>query len=413
MALYTYKAFNHAGKQIAGSIDATSHKEARDKLIRSGLLPTHIDRAETAANSSIVLRIRSLISPTITTHDVIFFTKQLSVLLKAGIPLLPALELLIEQTEKNLQNIIIELKDLVKEGRSLADGLERYPKAFDTTYVQLVRAGEASGKLETILDRLIISLERNQELSKKLKEAARLPLIQLTIVLIVTVILLTIVVPQIATVFASQKVALPLATLILLTVSDFLQNHYIALLIGTTVIGGLFLKLKSTDYGARMWDTMLLKIPLLNYFIRTHAVVQFSSTLGMLTESGVNLAESLTIVCNLINNRILIQALQDARDKIIKQGKITVYLKETGLFPPLALYLIRTGEESGQLGSMLLTVAQTFDSELREKADGLTALLNPIMFLITGFIVGFVVIAIGKPIMQLGDVAAAGVKNIR
>lgn len=412
MALYSYKAFNHAGKKITGTIDASSHKEARDKLIRTGFLPTSIARSNSETGTTILSSLKKFFTPKITPHDVIFFTKQLCVLLKAGVPLLQSLELLIEQTEKNLQKIIIELKDDVKTGKSLADGLERYPSAFDTTYVQLIRAGEASGKLETILDRLIVSLERNQELSKKLREAMRLPLIQLTIVLIVTAILLTVVVPQIATVFASQKVALPIATVILLSLSDFLRSYYIAFGLAIIGLGSLFIWWKSTDSGARTWDMILLKIPLLNYFIRTHAVVQFCSTLGMLTESGVNLAESLTIVCRIIDNKILVYTLQEARDKIIKQGKITLYLKETKLFPPLALYLIRTGEESGQLGAMLLTVAQTFDSELREKADGLTALLNPVMFVVTGVIVGFVVIAIGKPIMQLGDVAAAGVKNI-
>jgi len=184
MALYAYQAFTKDGKSVNGTMDAASVQEVRDKLTRSGVFPTSIVRAEQAGKpwwstlwDSLLVRV----SP----EDVIFFTKQLAVLLKAGIPLLQALELLIEQTEKGLHRILIRLKDGIKEGRSLADGLSQYPSIFDTTYVQLVKAGEASGRLETILERLVTYLERSQELRKKVSGAMRMPLIQLAIIFIV------------------------------------------------------------------------------------------------------------------------------------------------------------------------------------------------------------------------------------
>jgi len=411
MALYAYQAFSREGKRISGSMDAVSVQEVRERLTRSGLLPVQINRMEQVAAWSFRSWLQNLFSARITQEDVIFFTKQLAVLLKAGVPLLQSLELLIEQTEKRLQRVVIELKDNIKEGKSLADGLAHYPAIFDTTYVQLVRAGEASGRLEIILDRLVDYLVRAQELRKKVRSAMTMPLIQLAVVVVVVIVILVVVIPQISGLFASQKVALPLPTRILIGLSDFVLNHLILLPLSILTSIALFFWWKSTEKGARLWDRMVLNIPIIGYFVRMKAVVQFCSTLGMLTEGGVNIAEALTIVCRIIDNRILVSTLEAARDKIIKQGNIATYLKETGLFPPVALYLIRTGEESGQLSQMLLTVATTYDTELRERADGLAEKLNPIMIIIMGGIVGFVVMAVGKPIMQFGDIASAGVKG--
>jgi type II secretory pathway component PulF len=411
MALYHYQAFKRDGSRAQGTIDATSVQEVRNKLSRLGLFPVEIIRAREEQGISIFQTIVSFFQPKITVKDVIFFTKQLAVLLKAGVPLLQAMELLIEQTEKKLQRIVIDLKDTIKEGRSLADGLEAYPKVFDITYVQLVRAGEASGRLETILDRLVNYLEHNQEIRKKINGALRLPLIQLVIVFIVVGILLVVVFPEVTKAFSSQGFELPLITRMLMNLSNAILSHYLLIATVLASIVGFIVWWKSTQKGARLWDAMMLKLPLVGYFVRMGAVVQFSSTLGMLVESGVNLPEALEIVCKIIDNRILVDALREAREKIIKQGNITTYLRGTGLFPPVALYLIRTGEESGQLGQMLLTVAQTFDSEVRERADALSESLGPIMIVVMGIIVGVIVLAVAKPIMQLSDIAGSSLSK--
>ena len=160
---------------------------------------------------------------------------------------------------------------------------------------------------------------------------------------------------------------------------------------------------KSTSAGRRKLDELILKLPMISYFSKTKAVVQFSKTLGMLLESGVNLAEALDIVCNIVTNTVLTGKLKAARDKIIKEGKIAAYLKETGMFPSIASYMISSGEESGKLAEMLLTVGEDYDRELTELADGLTEKINPIMMLVMGVIVTFIVLAIFMPIMQMGD----------
>jgi type II secretory pathway component PulF len=403
MALYYYQALSKEGKRTTGTLDASTMAAAREQVIKMGLFPTKITLTgtETKEESWFTRFFRRGIS----LKDKIFFTKQLAVLLKAGVPLVQALELLTEQTEGGLQKIVIALRDGIREGRSLADGLSRYPETFDSIYVQLVRAGEATGKLEVILDRLTDFLERREEIRKKVTGALRYPLFQLIIILAVVMGLLTFVVPQIATVFQGQNIPLPLPTRILLGTSHFILDHYLLLLFVVGTLAALYWFWKSTPRGAYTLDSWKLKLPVIGYFAKTGAIVQFSRTLGMLVEGGVNLAESLNIVVKIVDNKVLTDALMEARENIIKQGKIAQYLKETGLFPPVAIYLINTGEQSGQLDAMLLTVARYYEDDLKERADGLASLLGPVMLIVMFVVVGFVIASVMMPIQNLTRMA--------
>ncbi len=403
MALYFYQALSKEGKRVTGQVDASTLAAAREQLARMDLFPTKIETAATQA--AYVPWYRRIFRRGISLKDKIFFTKQLGVLLRAGVPLVQALELLVEQTEGGLRTIVIALKDGIKEGRSLADGLSRFSETFDSIYVQLVRAGEATGKLEVILVRLTDFLERREEIRKKVSGALRYPLFQLLVILAVVMGLLAFVVPQIATVFQGQNIPLPLPTRILLGMSDFILNHYILLLIIVGALVGLYRFWKATPTGAYTLDRWKLKLPLFGYFIKTAAVAQFSRTLGMLVEGGVNLAESLNIVVKIVDNRVLTDALEQARENIIKQGKIAQYLKETDLFPPVAIYLINTGEQSGQLDAMLLTVARYYEDDLKERADGLASLLGPVMQIVMFVVVGFVIASVMMPIQNLTSMA--------
>ncbi len=406
MALYYYKALTRDGKKVSGTLDAPSLSQVREALVKRGLYPVTISASQEGSN--LYKFFRDFFQKNVDSKDLIFFTKQLSVLLRAGVPLLQALELLVEQTEGQLRNIVIDLKDDIKEGKSLADGLSKYPKIFSNTYVQLVKAGEASGKLESILDRLTSYIERAESLRKKISGAFMMPAIQLAIALGVVVLLLIVVIPTISTTFTSMKMELPFATRFLMGLSTFVINYYLVILIGlvASVVG--FLMWKRTAAGARLWDTFILKVPIAGYFARMGAVVQFSSTLGMLLEAGVNLAEALTIVTTIIKNKILVDKLQQARDSIIKQGKISEYLKETGMFPAVAIYLIKTGEESGTLPDMLLQVGSYYDVEVTEYADGLVEKITPVTTMVMGLIVGFVVMAIAGPLLNMNKSLGEG-----
>jgi len=400
MALYFYQAFSKDGKKVSGHIDALSTQSVKEQLAKQGIFPTKIIPATQKSQQSWWSR---LFARGISTKDKILFTKQLAILLKSGVPLLQALELLVDHFSGSLHTMLVSIKDDLKEGSSFANALGKFPRTFGNIYVQLVRAGEASGNLEMILDRLTGFLEKRAAMAKRIRGALMYPLMQSVVAVLVVVVLLTKVVPQMAQTFASQGKALPGPTQLLMSISDFLTTYFV-IIVGILIAAFLgFRYWKSTPQGARTLDRLKLKLPLIKHFAKTNAVVQFCQTLGMLTEGGVNLAESLDIVVKIIDNKILADALHQARDKIIKQGKISQYLKQTGIFPPIAIYLIHTGEQTGKLDVMLLTVAQNYEEELGELADGLASALGPILLVVMAVVVGFIVMSIAAPIAQMSQ----------
>ncbi|HEV2600963.1 MAG TPA: type II secretion system F family protein [Candidatus Babeliales bacterium] len=401
MALYFYQAYSKEGKTVNGQIDASSLQQVKEQLSRQGLFPISIS---SQAQGGVYASIQRLFARKVSTKEIILFSKQLAVMLRSGVPLLQALELLTDHFTGTLQTTIIKVKDEIKEGSSLADALKKYPQTFDSTYVQLVRAGEASGKLEKILERLTELLERRAVISGKIKEALLMPAIQLFVATAVVIFLMVKVVPTLGSTFESQGKELPGPTQFLMAISNFIVNYYLFLIIFIilTIVG--FIYWRSTPSGKKTIDTIILRIPYIRYFARTSAVVQFSQTLGMLLESGVNLAESLDIVCHIINNRVLADALNEARDKIIKQGKIAQYLKQTKMFPPIAIYLIQTGEQTGKLDAMLLTVASNYEKELATEIDKMTTFFNVGLMFGMAIVVGFIVISIALPLVSIGEI---------
>lgn len=402
MPLYKYDSYNRRGGRTAGTIDAASVQAAKELLRGQGLMPFKIVEVTEKSEG---FSLKRLFERPVAFKTVILFTKQFAVLLKSGVPLLQTVELLIEQFEGKFRRILVNIRDGVKGGQSLAQEMSKYPKVFSNVYVQLVKAGEASGKLEFLLERLTGYLERDEETRKKIKKAMSYPIMMISFSVLVVVGLLTVLVPRLTGMFTKMKQELPLPTRILVGMSNVLLNNYIILGGGFVGCVVLFSYWKSTEKGKQTFDEIVLKLPLIGYFARTKAVVQFCKTLGLLIQSGVNLAEALDIVCNIVQNRVLVKKLKDARDKIIKEGKIAKYLKQTGIFPNIASYMISTGEESGKLGEMLTSVGNDYDQELMELTDGLTAKITPIMTIVMGAIVGFIIISIFLPIMKMGDIS--------
>ena len=402
MALYYYKALSKTGKKVTGTLDAASETSVRGDLLAKSLYPVEI-RLQKESTSEMTSF--TLFESKVSFKDLMFFTKQLAILLRSGVPLVDSFDLLVEQFSGKLKSIIIALRDGLKEGRSLADGLAMYPKTFSKIYIQLVRAGEATGKLEIILDRLVDYLGRDEEIRKKLRSALVGPMIQLGMIVLAVGFIMVAVVPEMIALLGSVGQKIPVATQFLINLSNLLQNHYMLILIVLIVIAAIFEYWRSTTSGRRTIDGIKLQIPLIKHFARIGAVVQFCNTLGMLLESGVFLADGLDLVCQIIDNKVLVEKLVAAQEKIVKQGKITAFLKETGVFPPMATYLINTGEQSGNLDAMLLTVAKNYESELSELTDALTTIVNPAMMVILGGSVGFIVFAIMGPMMEMYKVA--------
>ncbi len=335
MALYSYEAFSKEGKKVHGVIDASSAESLKEQLARQGLFPIKIEMTGGTSTAGFFKR---LFEPAITIKDKILFTKQLAILLKSGVPILQAIELLIEQFEGGMRNMLVRIKDEVKEGIALADALNKYPKVFEKIYIQLVRAGEATGKLDIILDRLTVFLERREAITKKVKGAMQQPIMQLVVAIGVVGVLVVKVVPDMAKNFTSQKQELPWPTEFVLSMSDFFIDHYILILVAVVSVVALFKFWKSTATGGRQYDQLKLRLPIIKNLSQMNAVVQFSYTLGLLLEGGVNIAEALDIVVNIIDNKVLATALRTARDNIVKEGPIAEYLRQTKMFPPIAIY---------------------------------------------------------------------------
>lgn len=404
MPLYQYESYSRRGNKVTGTVDAASLQMAKEILQGQDLLPISIKEVQ-AIEGQTGFSFKSLFEKKIDSRSTILFTKQLAVLLKSSVPLLQAIELLTEQFEGGFRRILIRVKDGLKSGQSLAKELARYPKIFTNVYVQLVRAGEASGKLDFILLRLTEYLEKSEETKKNVKKAMSYPIIIMSFAVLVVVGLLVGLVPKLKDMFVQMGKELPLPTRILIAASDFFVNNFILLGAGLIVAIIFFMYWKSTPSGKYKFDSILLRFPLTAYFSKTRAVVQFCKTLGMLLESGVNLSEALDIVCNIVDNSVLVKELSQARDKIIKEGKISKYLRETGIFPNIAIYMISTGEQSGKLGEMLSTVGNDYDKELTELTEGLTAKINPVMTVVMGVIIVFIMASIFLPIMNMADLS--------
>ncbi len=401
MPLYRYDSFNRRGAKVAGTIDAASMVAAKELLRGQGLMPTSV--AEVSYDSTDSL-FSLLFQRGVEPKSVIMFTKQLAILLRSSVPLLQAIELLTEQFSGKFRRIIISIKDGLKSGESLAKELNKHPRVFSNVYVQLVKAGEASGKLDSILERLTEYLEKTADTKKRVQAAFRGPLITLSIATFIVVGLMTFMVPAMLDMLTKMDKALPLPTQILVNISEFLREYYLALYAGVFACVIWFTYWANTAQGKYRIDEILLKFPLTAYFSRTSAVVQFSKTLGLLIESGVNLSEALDIVCKVVENNVLARKLQEARDKIIKEGKIAKYLKESGIFPNIAIYMIGTGEQSGKLGHMLLVVGNDYDVELSEIIDRLVGSINPVVMVVMGGIVGFIVMSVLLPVLSMGDI---------
>lgn len=402
MPLFHYESFSRRGTKVKGTLDASSLQAAKDILQGQGLMPIKIVEISGVGGASFFA---SLFEKKVDLKTLILFTRQLSVLLKSTVPLLQALELIIEQFDDPFRRVLITIKDGVKSGEPFAKELSRYPQIFTNVYVQLVRAGEASGKLDVILLRLTDYLEKSAETKRKVSKAMTTPMITLSFAALVVIGLLVGLVPKVKEILTREGAELFLPTEIMLAMSNGIINHYQLLIVLVVGAGILFSYWKSTKAGKLKLDELALRLPVVSYFSKTKAVIQFSKTLGMLLESGVNLSEALDIVCNIVENTVLIKKLNEARDKIIKEGKIAKYLKDTGIFPHIASYMISTGEQSGKLAEMLLTVGEDYDVELNELSGKLTETINPLMTVVMGLIVIFIMAAIFVPIMTMSNIS--------
>ncbi|HUI28496.1 MAG TPA: type II secretion system inner membrane protein GspF [Candidatus Kryptonia bacterium] len=415
MPVYAYKGLTGDGKATSGVIDADSPKGARMKLRRTGVFPTDLaeDRTGRAAAAGETTTVAGFSLPQInvsqlfervTPQDLALMTRQLSTLVGAGLPLVECLNALIEQLENaGLQRTLTKVREQVVEGRALADALHEHPRVFSDLFVNMVRAGEASGALDVVLLRLAEYTEKAAELRGKVRSAMTYPILMTVLGGSILLFLVSYVVPKVTKIFEDTKQALPIMTVILLAVSNFCAQYW-WLIVGVAValVIGVRVSIR-TPAGRMRWDGYVLRFPYFGKLIKKIALARFSRTLSTLLTSGIPLLSSLDIVKNVVGNVVLSGAIENARNSIREGQSITPPLKKSGLFPPLVVHMIAVGEKSGELEQMLARAADTYDSEVEAAVAAITSILQPVMIVFMGAVVLFIVLAILLPIFELND----------
>ena len=392
MATFTYTARAFNGDLRTATIDASSRDDVIAQLRKQRLSVVKIDQDAS----------KKVGKGSIKTRDVVIFTRQFSTMINSGLPLVQALTILAEQTDnKALAEVTKKVVFDVESGNTVADALSKHPRAFTNLYVNMVAAGEAGGILDTILMRLATFLEKNDALVRKVKGAMIYPTVIMSVAAIAVVVLLIFVIPVFAGMFASGGMALPLPTRIVIGASGFLKAYW--WILGAIIIGGGYMgkKYYATNSGKLVIDRFMLRVPVLGDVLRKSAVSRFTRTLGTLISSGVSILEGLEITAKTAGNRVIQDAIMLSRSSIAGGDTIAQPLQKSKVFPPMVISMIAVGEQTGGLDEMLSKIADFYDEEVDAAVGNLLSLLEPIMIVFLGVVVGGMVVAMYLPIFDM------------
>ena len=404
MAVYAWQGVTTAGKEVKGVRDADSAKALRTLLRKDGILVTKIlEEAEARQKAAREIDFKRYFQR-VSGLDVALTTRQLATLLKSGVPLVESLTAMTDQIEKpELKNAFTQCRDKINEGSSFADALRQHPKIFEPLYVNMVAAGEASGTLEGVLGRLAEFLESQAKLKSKVAGALAYPAFMVLMAIGTVSLMMIVVVPKVTAIFADFEQALPWYTRLLIFVSDIFADYW-WLLIGLTVGGVVgFIKWKASEKGREQWDRWVLKAPLFGSLILMAAISRFSRTLATLLKSGVPVLQALEITRNVLGNVELSRVIEDARVSIREGESIAAPLKRSGKIPPIVVHMIAVGERSGQLEEMLENVANSYDTQVEAKVQGITSLIEPLLIVVLGGVTGGIAFSILMPLMKIGQ----------
>ncbi|NOQ19197.1 MAG: type II secretion system inner membrane protein GspF [Desulfobacterales bacterium] len=405
MPVYEYTALDIKGKTISGIIDADSSRTARQKLQASKTYPVSIEEVhDTAAikapKTFSALRPFTRVRP----QEVSMMTRQLATLLGAGLPLVPAIDALTSQTRsKSFKKMLAKIKDSIVEGNSFARSLSLFPGTFSALYINMVTAGETSGALEIVLERLADITEKQQALKSRIQSAMAYPILMSLIGALVLFILLTVIVPNITSIFSEMDQTLPAPTLFLIRISDIFKMYWWVILIGVAGAVLILRRINKTVKGGYVFDKIKLLLPRLGLLAKKLDVARFSRTLGSLLENGVSMLPALGIVKNIVGNALIADAIENASKEVGKGKGLGSALAESEIFPDLSIQMIQVGEQSGKLEEMLNKVADVFEGEVEASIMTMTSLLEPVMILIMAVIVGFIVLSICLPIFEMSQ----------
>lgn len=407
MAQYEVTGLDKNGKEVKLRVEAESVKAARTKARADGLTPVSVLTAEAAAvesANSTSASLKKITSRGIKSEERSNMTRQLATLVKAHVPIVESLTALVEQIDNvQLKNVLMEIRQHVKEGHSLGDSFAAHPELFNRVYVNMVKAGESSGRLDVVLMRLADFGENQEKLKSKVMGALLYPMIMVVVGFLVLIVIFVKVVPQITKIFVDMKATLPTPTRILIGISDFMQawgtTSAVALLVGLV----LFERYLKTATGRAWKDQKMLTGPIVGTLMRKLCVARFARTLGTLLSSGVPMIAALQITKNVVDNAVFEDALEKTSVSVSEGRGLAVTLKSTGEFPPIVTHMVGVGEKSGELEPMLLNIAENYEHQVEASLSGLTSVLEPVMMVVMAVLVGFIVMGVLMPIFEMNN----------
>jgi type IV pilus assembly protein PilC len=397
MKRFNYKAKDKNGKLVVGEVEATTLSDAARLVKGKGLYVISVT-AKIDSPFALIRRFRERITPS----DVATFTRQLSTMINAGLPITEALLILRSQSKGSMQKIVAQILADVEAGESFSNSLARHPKIFGRTYVALVKSGEVGGVLDAVLIRLADNLEKQQEFGSKVKGALIYPVVIVVGMIIVSIIMMIFVIPRLLSLYADFNASLPLPTLILIGISNFVIRFWfiILLLVGAGLY--IFNLYKATSEGRRKIDALVFKIPVFGNLQRQIILTELTRTLSLMVGAGVPILEALNITSEVVGNTVISDALKDAAIQVEKGFPIAfAFSRHPEAFPFILSQMVAVGEETGKMDEVLTKISHIFEVESDEEVKGLTAAIEPIVMVILGLGVGFLVIAVILPIYNL------------
>jgi len=403
---YKYNAIDRNGAQTSGKIDAASEEQARQKLMARGLMVTTLTGDGGAAKPLVggapAKKAGFSFGAKVTQDDVTVMTRQLATLIVAGLPLLRALELIHKQ-ERNpvFKAILANIAESVSQGNNLSEALQAHPKVFDRLFVNMIRAGEAGGVLDKVLDRLAKFREKASRIQKKVKSAMVYPAVVVTVAVVIVFILMVKVVPSFQNLLSGQKTQMPALTAFVVGISDALVTYWYVtpvLLIGL-VVG--FKAWLASAKGKELFDRIVFKLPKVGGFVQIVSVSRFARTFGTLMASGVPILQAINITRDTLDNVVIAKSLERVHDRVRDGEPLSVPLEQTGVFPQMVTSMIQVGEETGQLPEMLNRVADIYDEEVDNAVGALTSIIEPVLIVGLAVVVGTIVLAMFLPLIAL------------
>ena len=400
---YKYIAKDKEGQTLSGSLESNSEIEAVDVLHKRELIVISIEQSKEKASKANTKGKGQKVK----LDDLVIFTRQLATMIDSGIPLVHALRILSEQVENPaLRDIVVTVRQDIEAGMSFCDALAKHPKVFSELFINMTRAGESSGMLDDILDRLATYLEKSAALSRKIGSSLVYPAVVVTMAFIITAVLLLKVVPTFKGIFDVLGGQLPLPTQILIFISDLFRSYFLFLVLFLGAVIFLFKKYISTEKGHYNFDKATLKAPILGELFRKLAVAKFSRTFSTLVKSGVSVLSALDIVSKTSGNKVVEEAVMSC-SKAVRDGEsIAQPLLKSGVFPPMVCRMVSVGEQTGQLEKMLTKIADFYDEQVDAATSGLTSMIEPLVIAFLGIVVGGIVIALFLPIFQISKLIA-------